>query len=84
MANKCTHPGYIVKDGKLVCASCGEPSPKAKIIDGELIKVEKEITCPHCGGKLTESGRAVIEEKNETAHEDKAVRKHEDKSKGKR
>lgn len=25
--SKCPHKGYLMKDGALVCAECGEPSP---------------------------------------------------------
>ncbi len=74
----CKHPSYQVKDGALVCTVCGEPSPKAKIVDHQIVKLEKEITCPHCGGRLTESGKPV-EEKAAREHEDKAIRKRADK-----
>lgn len=30
MAKKCPHTGYLMKDGELVCAECGEPSPSEK------------------------------------------------------
>ncbi|MEK7765268.1 MAG: hypothetical protein AAB368_03425 [bacterium] len=26
----CKHFGYLLKDGKLICADCGEPSPSEK------------------------------------------------------
>lgn len=78
----CTHPGYTVKDGALVCASCGAPSPKAKLVNGEIVKIETVITCPHCKGKLTTSGKAV-EEKAYNAHEDKRLKLHEDKKRRK-
>jgi len=66
----CKHPEYCVKDGKLVCSVCGEPSPKAMIVDGEIVPIEPEITCPHCGGKLTAKG-LPIEDKNMTKAEKK-------------
>lgn len=28
--NDCTHPGYALREGQLVCVSCGEASPSPK------------------------------------------------------
>lgn len=27
---KCLHKGFLIRDGELVCAECGEPSPSEK------------------------------------------------------
>jgi len=39
MAKKCTHPSYLVVDGVLQCSVCGEPSPRAKIVDNEVVPI---------------------------------------------
>jgi uncharacterized Zn finger protein (UPF0148 family) len=26
----CKHPGFLIKEGKLLCATCGEPSASVK------------------------------------------------------
>jgi len=47
---KCPHYGYLVKDGELVCSQCGEPSPRAKLVGGQIVRIgEKGIVCPKCG-----------------------------------
>jgi DNA-directed RNA polymerase subunit RPC12/RpoP len=58
---KCSHPGYLVKDGALVCASCGEPSPVAKMENGNIVPIPQTVKCPHCGGQigLTVDGKQV-------------------------
>lgn len=72
--NKCAHPGYIIKNGELVCEVCGEPSPVARLDEGVIVRIDKIITCPHCGGKLTEKGNPV-EGKMISKPEDKMVKK---------
>ena len=68
---KWQHPEYEVKDGQLVCARCGEPSPRARLVDGEIVRVgEKAIVCPKCGHVIQEAAG----NKNETDHEDKSVK----------
>ncbi len=63
---KCNHPAYIIKDGKLVCQVCGEPSPRAKMVDGKIIPVgEKRIVCPKCGEVIREEAGAKMESKPE-------------------
>lgn len=77
----CNHPAYIAKDGKLLCATCGKPSPKAAFDgDGNLVNLEPIINCPHCGKRLTASGKPA-EEKADSAHEDKSLKAREDKRK---
>jgi len=56
---KCEHGFYKIKDGQLVCDVCGEPSPKARLVDGVIVKIEKVIVCPHCGGRLNENGQSL-------------------------
>ena len=48
----CRHPGYLLKDDKLVCSACGEPSPRAVYDPAtrSFIPIGKqEIHCPRCG-----------------------------------
>jgi len=68
VVNNCNHPGYLVKDGNLVCATCGEPSPTTKLVDGIIVAIPQERKCPHCGegilvhfkGRTVERLEAVI------------------------
>ncbi len=46
----CIHPGYLVKEGELRCVKCNELSPRAKLVNGQLVRIgEKPISCPKCG-----------------------------------
>jgi len=55
----CTHAqGYIVKEGKLVCLKCGEPSPTVKLVNGVFVPIPQPITCSHCKGELRATIRA--------------------------
>ena len=65
----CTHHCYEIKDGALVCAACGEASPRAEVLAGKIVRKEAANPPP--------------ESKSETAHEDKAIRKHADKQRRK-
>jgi ribosomal protein L37E len=46
---KCVHPFYHVAGGRLVCTQCGEPSPKASMIDGVPVPIKPKAKCPKCG-----------------------------------
>jgi uncharacterized Zn finger protein (UPF0148 family) len=41
---RCKHPGYQVKDGQLVCSQCGEPSPNARLVGGQVTRIPRPVT----------------------------------------
>ena len=38
----CSHYGYLIKDGQLVCSQCGNPSPKAKVVDNIIVPLKAD------------------------------------------
>lgn len=48
-AGKCAHSAYVVRDGALVCQACGEPSPRAKLVNGQIVRLPPTVKCPECG-----------------------------------
>jgi hypothetical protein len=46
---KCDHQGYAIKDGELRCVQCGQLSPKARLVNGNLVPIKPRVTCPECG-----------------------------------
>lgn len=77
MAKKCRHPSYNVVDGKLVCSVCGEPSPRAELVDGRFIPVSGDKTTEKDSETKNEKPPAddQTEGKTDDAHEDKMMRK---------
>ena len=72
----CKHPGYLIKDGELRCAVCGDPSPRARLVDNQIVPIEPVIECPHCHGHLDRRGQPVlpvIEDKVAARGQDKGV-----------
>lgn len=51
--SQCPHPAYKVIDGELRCAVCGELSTRAKVVNGQIVRIPPEVTCPECGHKFT-------------------------------
>ncbi len=78
--SECTHPGYLIKDGKLVCASCGEPSKKSKLVDGQIVPLPQRSRCPHCGNEIEiEINGGEVKKVSKTQIEDKVKDKPETK-----
>lgn len=70
--------GYRVKDGELVCNSCGGLSPSARVHGNAFVKIgEKRIVCPKCGTVIQE---AMPETKIGQKPEDKMLEPPEAKS----
>ncbi len=64
--------GYLIKNGELICQSCGGISPRAKLVNGQFIKIgEKRIVCPKCG--------TVIQEERETVESTSVSKKKKEK-----
>ncbi len=87
---ECTHPGYLIKDGNLVCTSCGEPSKKSKLVNGVIVPIPQKAKCPHCGndieievkaGEVKKVYKAQAEDKSITERETKIINKTENKGK---
>ena len=36
----CPHPGYLIKDGELRCVKCGEPSPRARLVNNQIVPIK--------------------------------------------
>ena len=36
----CSHYGYLIKDGQLVCSQCGDPSPRAEVVDNVIVPLK--------------------------------------------
>lgn len=36
----CKHYGYLIKDERLVCSQCGEPSTKAELKDNKIVPIK--------------------------------------------
>ena len=49
----CSHVSYAVIDGELRCSQCNELSHKAKLVNGQIVRIQPEVTCPECGHKFT-------------------------------
>ncbi len=48
--------GYLVKDGQLICQSCGGISPRARMAGEQFVKLgDHSIRCPKCGTIIQEA-----------------------------